>query len=60
MAIEAMLPGVLEQSDGRLRWFRPLGCVQRRDDGVCEVYVGGVLIGAYEGPGGSPFNVTAR
>ena len=50
MAIEAMLPGVLEQSDGRLRWFRPLGCVQRRDDGVCEVYVGGVLIGAYEGP----------
>jgi transposase len=50
MAIEAMLPGVVEQSDGRLRWFRPLGCVQRRDDGVCEVYVGGVLIGAYEGP----------
>ena len=50
MAIEAMLPGVVEPSDGSLRWFRPLGCVQRRDDGVCEVYVGGVLIGAYEGP----------
>jgi transposase len=50
MAIEAMLPGVVEQSEGHLRWFRPLGCVQRRDDGVCEVYVGGVLIGAYEGP----------
>jgi transposase len=50
MAIEAMLPGVVEPSDGSLRWLRPLGCVQRRDDGVCEVYVGGVLIGAYEGP----------
>jgi hypothetical protein len=50
MAIEAMLPGVVEQRDDRVRWFRPLGCVQRRDDGVSEVYVGGVLIGTYEEP----------
>ena len=50
MAIEAMLPGV-QVDDDRVCWFRPFGSVQRRDDGVREVYVGGVLIGTFSEPG---------
>jgi hypothetical protein len=51
MAIEAMLPGVDVDNEERVRWFRPFGSVQRRDDGVFQVYVGGVLVGSYEGTG---------
>lgn len=31
-----------------IRWFSPTGCVEQRD-GACEVFVGGTLVGSFEG-----------
>lgn len=36
-----------DQAPSRTRWFRPNGCVCDREDGLHEVYVGGVLVGTY-------------
>lgn len=49
--VEATLPGMQCETSTRSRWFRPFGSVWRRDDGVCEVFVGGVLVGTYQGAG---------
>jgi transposase-like protein len=51
MTSEAMLPGV--QADGApgVKWFAPYGSVERHSDGVSHVYIGGVLIGSFEGTG---------
>ena len=46
-----MLPGVEGEGDRRVKWFAPFGSVERRDDGVSHVYIGGVLIGSFEGTG---------
>src|ERR1700678_1925665 len=51
MTSEAMLPGVEGEGDRRVKWFAPFGSVERRDDGVSHVYIGGVLIGSVEGTG---------
>ncbi len=51
MTSEALLPGVQVEGDGRVKWFQPFGSVERRDDGVSHVYIGGVLIGSFRGPG---------
>lgn len=48
MTSAATLPGVQVDGDARVRWFAPHGSVRRCDDGLFEVYVGGVLIGRYE------------
>ncbi len=49
MTSEALLPGVQVEGDGRVKWFQPFGSVERRDDGVSHVYIGGVLIGSFRG-----------
>ena len=51
MMVEMMLPGVQSEASPGTRWFRPFGCVVQRDGGVCEVFVGGVLVGTYRGAG---------
>jgi len=51
MASAALLPSVRVDGDGRVKWFQPFGSVERRDDGVSHVYIGGVLIGSFRAPG---------
>lgn len=46
-----MLPGVQADGDRKVKWFAPFGSVERRDDGVSNVYIGGVLVGSFEGTG---------
>ena len=42
-----MLPKMELDPQPRRRWFRPVGCVEEREDGTFAVYVGGSLIGCY-------------
>lgn len=42
-----MLPQMELGPQPRQRWFRPVGCVEAREDGTFAVYVGGSLIGCY-------------
>jgi hypothetical protein len=42
-----MLPNLELDPLPRLRWFRPHGCVEAREDGSFAVYVGGSLIGTF-------------
>jgi transposase-like protein len=46
-----MLPGLEGECDRRVKWFAPFGSVDRHDDGVFHVYIGGVLIGSFDGAG---------
>jgi len=46
MSETATLPGLIDPTP-RTRWFGLGGCVYRREDGVVEVFVGGMLLGAF-------------
>jgi transposase len=46
-ASEILLPHVDVASPPLVRWFRPMGAVCERTDGLCEVFIGGALVGKY-------------